>query len=238
MEGCGLPAALLDVLLPERCVLCGEFVIGRNRCGPFPLCLPCAGRLAPVSGMRCVRCSRELISEQGLCMGCRSRQFPFESNFSVFVYDESLAELMLAYKARHQRRLKYFFAGVLNEAALTRWPELPLVPVPERREAMRRRGWGPVRELVRTMRRLYGREVIELLERRAGREQKGLSREERLVNMRTAISMRSRPASGHLPAEVLLVDDVFTTGATAEACTSVLKAAGVRSVRVLTLALD
>jgi predicted amidophosphoribosyltransferase len=126
---------------------------------------------------------------------------------------------------------------VLRAAALPRWPALPLVPVPERRAALRRRGWGPLRELVAAMHRLYGQRVIELLVRQTGREQKGLSREDRLTNMRSAIRLRGRP-TGRPPEGVLLVDDVFTTGATAEACAAALKAAGIRKVYVLTLALD
>ncbi len=71
------------------------------------------------------------------------------------------------------------------------------------------------------------------LERRAGPAQKLLGYEERLLNLRGTIRLRTR-----IPGEPLLLDDVFTTGATASECARLLRLAGAARVRVLTLAID
>jgi predicted amidophosphoribosyltransferase len=82
----------------------------------------------------------------------------------------------------------------------------------------------------------HGATVLDLLGRRASREQKGLNFEERLANIRGSILLKPRKAS--IPKELLLIDDVFTTGATVSECARLLRSGGARRVEVLTLAID
>ena len=78
--------------------------------------------------------------------------------------------------------------------------------------------------------------VLTLLTRRAGAAQKGLHYRERLANIRGTITLRRNAAS--VPQRVVLIDDIFTSGATADECARVLKQGGAREVHVLTLALE
>ena len=95
-----------------------------------------------------------------------------------------------------------------------------------------RRGHQPARDLARALSERWDLPVIEPLGRaREIERQRGLSRDERRANVRGAFL-----ASGHVPGRVILVDDVYTTGATVHAAAGALRAAGARDVHVVTFA--
>jgi ComF family protein len=252
--------ALADFIFPERCVLCGAFILPGKRAGAYPLCASCERALPVPASPRCRLCSRPLISEKDLCMSCRrpageaaargrregegspaaENGFPFESNVSLFVYQApGVTELVVSYKGRKRRSLSAFFAQRLLAEYRQRWDGLPVVPVPCRAASLKKRGFDPVGLLCRELKKRGRVKVMRLLRRRGKtREQKTLTREERLGNLRGAIVPALRKLSAGIPEAVVLLDDVFTTGATASACAETLKGMGVRKVYVLTLALD
>lgn len=167
-------------------------------------------------------------------MRCRGREWSFDEAFPVFSYDGAAAGLVSAYKFAGRRSLARFLAGILSQVLAANWPGRPVVPVPYRRSKIVEKGWDQVEEIVRG---LEGRgiEVRRILERLPSGEQKRLSLEGRLENARKAY----RLAQGAVvPPEVVLVDDVLTTGATAEACARALRDGGALRVAVLALAAD
>jgi len=243
----GLARALL---LPRFCPLCGRPLSLGSVDGaslqadgsgllPFPeaqdlLCDSCLLLLRPYAGERCQKCGKELISESGICMRCRNREWSFEEAFPIFAYDGAAAELVAAYKFAGRRSLARFLAGILSRALMENWPGRPIVPVPYRRAKIVEKGWDQVEEIVRVLDR-RGFEVRRILERLPSGEQKRLSQEGRLENARKAYRLVPGAA---VPDEVVLVDDVLTTGATAEACARALREGGARRVAVLALAAD
>ena len=94
-------------------------------------------------------------------------------------------------------------------------------------------------EVVRTLHRVRGMQMLPLLRRGRGGPQKGLHYRERMENIRGTVQLnRSAVRSGTAVQRVILLDDIFTSGATADECTRVLRDAGVRRVDVLTLAIE
>ncbi len=229
--------AVEEIVFPARCVLCGShlaWTAGRQ----VPICEHCPPAIAidGEDGSRCTVCSRPLISEMEVCTRCRDRDFQFERNVSVFRYSGPAKELMKAYKFEGRRELSCFFAECLAPVLRAFPAASMLVPVPPRPGAGRERGYVPVDLLVRRLSEVSGVPVRRLLARSRGASQKTLSYTSRLTNLRGRITLRRR--AGQLPSSVVLVDDVFTTGATANECTRVLKEAGVGKVYVLTVAID
>jgi ComF family protein len=239
MDENGGPADLLrrvlQVLYPGLCLLCGRPLTGGVSDAPLaPVCPSCRRLLNPVDApRRCRVCSLPLISETGLCSRCRSRRFHFVSSFSLFVYGEAVRELIYQLKFANRRSLVPLFAAVLEPLVRESFPELPIVPVPGNPLAVRRRGWDPMVEIARRLARRCRRRLLCLLRRRAGAPQKSLGYEDRILNLRGTISLRGTP-----PPQVLLLDDIFTTGATADECARVIRGGGGRIVRVLTVAID
>ena len=204
--------------------------------GPLlpPICTDCAAALRPVPEPRCPACGKALVSERGLCMRCRKRSWSFDEASSLFAYEGKAAALVLAYKIGGRRSLAAFLAGLLAREIEARHPGRILVPVPPRPEKLRERGWDQVEELVRRLERL-GFRAARLLARLPSAQQKRLGLEDRFENARAAYRLLpGAKAAGRL----LLVDDVLTTGATAEACSLALREGGAESVAFVSLASD
>ncbi|GAB4221598.1 MAG: ComF family protein [Spirochaetales bacterium] len=228
--------AILDVLFPERCVLCGDWIPRHERPGAYPLCRGCYDLFRMETGEKCRVCSLELTSEQGICTGCRNLEFSFQRNISLFPYRNHGQEVILAYKSRGNERLSLFFAELLLPVWRKEFPHLPVVPVPPRPEGLRTRGFDPVGRICRDLSRIASVPVLPMLYRRRGtQEQKRLNREGREENLKEAFFLGG---SGEIPPTVVLLDDVFTTGTTLHRCGEVLKQGGVQEVYGLTLARD
>lgn len=225
----------LDLLYPGLCLLCGGPFEADQCEAPFaPVCARCRRRLRPLdAASRCPVCSAPLISEQGLCTRCRLRHFAFDSGFALFDYTDAARELVYQLKFANRRSLVPLFAALLEPVVRARFPGLPIVPVPGNPRSVRRRGWDPMLEVARSIARRSGQEFAPLLHRRAGAPQKALGYEDRIRNLRGTFRVRAAA-----PAHVLLLDDVFTTGATAEECARLLRVCGTQSVRVLAFAID
>lgn len=257
-------AGLVDLFFPQPCLLCGDTLL-LNRSPPpwtrVPLCRRCLERLRPLDGPRCRICSQAIVPGVELCVRCRTSAFPFAAQRSVFAYGGEVRELIAHYKFQGQRALARLFAHYLAESLRECYAGLPVVPVPSRPETVRRRGWDHVGLIAQLLERRYGFAVRRLLARSNGRSQKTLDFEHRLTNLKGKIRWAperrrwrapDRPAGAldgvagpgaprlrpPVPARVVLLDDVFTTGATASECTRVLNERGVGEVQVLTLAVD
>lgn len=231
--------AVLDCVVPERCILCGDYILPGSRPGIYPVCGACASLKPILDEKRCIRCSMPLISEKGICMECRGRSFFFESNFSIFRYgDAGTMRSIHAYKSDGRISMAGFFAGKLAAIYSSRYADIPVVPVPCRRESRKKRGFDQIDLMCAELERTYRIRHIHMLERRgAAREQKILNREEREKNLQGRIFPRIRGTEA-VPRSVVLLDDVFTTGATANECARVLKSLGIGKVFVLTIAID
>ncbi len=228
----------LDFCLPRVCALCGVALLpGERLAGKghnAPLCEACARALVPITGPRCDGCGKALISETARCMRCRGQEYAFDEALPLFRYSGKAAELIRAYKTKGRRSLAPFIAAFVAATLTERWPGLPIVPVPPRKAKFRARGWDQVALLARELER-GGFTVCRLLERRSSAEQKRLDRPARFAN--AAAAYRLKPGSC-VPARLVLFDDVYTTGATAEACARALKSGGATWVAVLALAAD
>ena len=184
-------------------------------------------------------CSLPLISELGCCTRCSANPFAFASSFSVYEYSGAIRQIISQFKFSNRRSLALLIARLLWPELERRYPDSVLVPVPGSRRAVRRRGWDPMPEVARALRRVRGMKTLFLLRRRSGGPQKGLHYRERMENIRGTIQLRRSAAKkGNVPERVVLLDDIFTSGATADECTRVLRLAGVQEVNVLTLAIE
>ncbi len=232
-----IPARIIGSLFTEnRCILCGENLSRFLESG-YDLCPDCV-RLFENQERKslCGRCSAPLISEEDLCMRCRGRKYSFKSNYSVFLYRGPVKELIYQYKFRNNRKLAYFFAEIFFRYFFQYFKAELIVPVPSAGSSVRRRGFDHMALIGKILSKKYGQPVNNCLIRKKGRQQKGLSYGDRMVNLVGNIRLKDKNIS--LPGSVILLDDIFTTGATLEQCTRALIRAGAGSVTGLTLAID
>jgi ComF family protein len=227
--------ALLDLLFPPRCAGCG-------RRGAW-LCAACAAQLAPLAPPWCARCGIPLAGPGAtLCPGCRVEgPFALDRARAAYAFREPIRAAIHRFKyegergrAAHLAALTVAAPGAADLHRAGPAGEALIVPVPLDSARRRARGYNQSEELAREFAELWGRPLAtELARSRETRPQVGLDRLARRENVRGAFVWRGDPLVG---CPVLLVDDVMTTGATAEECAAALKAAGARWVGVLTVA--
>lgn len=221
---------------PARCLLCGKNLMGEHYTG-YPLCSSCRIRL--LSGnreRRCSVCSIPLTSEKTVCTRCRSRGFSFESNFSLFSYQKDIKELLYQYKFRNNRILAALFAELFYTLYLKQNKFDAVIPVPSTIINVKRRGWDHTGEIAGILRRKYGIPVLNCLYKKGTSAQKKLSYTERVTNLEGKLIVKKN--WGKIPLKIVLLDDVFTTGATLEHCSLELIKAGCSGIKAVTLAID
>ena len=219
----------------ERCLACGVTLACGGDCRG-PVCSSCRSRLELITGRRCLTCSRQLLSEKDRCTRCRNRDYAFVGNTSLLAYTGAARRLLYHYKFKARTRLADLFAEALDAAGLVDGDSF-VIPVPARPRSPLQRtstGFDQTGLIARSLRRRTGCTVHNALRRSPGPPQKRLDYDARSRNVAGRIrSATSRP----LPERVTLLDDVFTTGATAHECARVLARRGVRETRVVTVAL-
>jgi predicted amidophosphoribosyltransferase len=178
----------------------------------------------------CGRCGAPVAWPVARCGECSGRRLAFASARAAVAYDRTVAKLVAAWKEQGLRRISCFAAELVTEAVgPPRARALTFVP-PDRERSLKR-GHHPAARLARELGERWDREVKTLLARSGGQRQRGLPLRERRRNVRGAFW----PVAD-APTSVVLVDDVYTSGATAAAAASALRRAGARRVDVVTFA--
>lgn len=217
--------AVLDILLPPRCILCPS--------PEEPLCRDCFAGLPFLTGPSCARCGRPTALPVEECRECRGRRLAFGRAAAVIAYEGAGRELVRQLKTGRRRALAVH-AGAAIATLATPGDATAVCWVPGDWWRTIQRGCHPAELLAREAARRWGLPVVDLLESaRRRRPQRGLDTAARRRNVRGAF--RARPAVG-VPAAVVLVDDVYTTGATLDACARALRVGGAASVEACTLA--
>ena len=168
------------------------------------------------------------------CRECRGRRLRFGEAWSAFAYEGVARQLVSALKGRGATAVGRVMAEEICERAPPELLACALAPVPAHPRRTRRHGFNHALVLARAIARLSGAPVLDVLERVGDRPQVGLEREDRLRNMRGAIGLRESYARAGLPADVAVVDDVYTTGATLDACAAALRGGGAERVLAIT----
>ena len=234
---------ILSLIFDQGCLLCGHDDTFSEKYG---LCRRCAFPLLfhEEKGEKCRVCGRPLISEDGICMRCRNEEYAFNTNHYFWDYEGTAKTVIGLYKFKGQRRIGRFLALVVyrylrKERGLG---NVLLVPAPCSPARLKKAGYNHMEAVCRALKRMHGILFADVLRRLKGRQLKKLNRQERKAELgdklyikpRDALKLRAL-AQGK---QVILLDDVFTTGSTASACAGILKQNGVENVDIITFAID
>jgi ComF family protein len=221
-------SGLVSAVVPPLCAVCREPELGDR-----PLCLDCRARLVPLHDPRCRRCGAPLVHAISRCPECRGRALAFDGAWSAFSYEGVARDVVAALKSRGAVALAALIAKEIASRATPGILTGTLVPVPAHPDRRRRQGFNQARAIADPLGRMASLAVGDVLRRGRAPTQVGLERRARLENALGSVRMR---AGAHAPARVVLVDDVYTTGATLDACARVLRDSGAREIVAVTFA--
>lgn len=223
---------VLTVLFPARCALCDRVLpIGRTG-----LCPACGKRRQRRAAAYCLQCGKPLEQQGEYCRECEGREREFAAGHSAFLYDASMKSSIARFKYRGRREYAGYYAAELYRqwgGWIERVSPDVLVPVPVHRKRLAKRGFNQAEEIARRLSDLCGVPVAgDWLSRiQDTRPMKELNRTERQANLNQAFFIF--PQKGELYKNVkcvIIIDDIYTTGSTIEACAQALKRQGVETV--------
>jgi predicted amidophosphoribosyltransferase len=251
-----IPSLIGEYLFPSGCAVCGRMLFDTEEAW-YGLCNDCRALFIIEEVTRCSLCGRPLISEIDRCLVCRAgEKHYFDQALALFPYTGIYQNLLKAYKFDRYTSVGNFLLEKIYEGlsyfsyALS--DHAVLVPVPPRPGKMKKTGWDQIDYLGNLLAKAYQRNraqwmkkrtdsvevpdqsryipVYRCLKRLASRTQKELSKEDRKTNLLNRIRCTRR-----IPQEVVLFDDVITTGSTLDACAAALKKGGAKKVYGLCL---
>ncbi len=226
--------AFTALVFPRRCPVCGGIVLPRGGL----ICPECVKKLSLVCQPVCLTCGKQIEGGQAeYCGDCMRHPKSFKHNFALLNYNDAARHSMAAIKYKNKREYLDFYGRAVcrrfGRRILRVHPDF-LVPVPVHPSRMRSRGYNQAQLLAERVGEELGIPVWpEALKRtKKTRPQKELDPAERLHNLQQAFAAGCLPDGART---VMLVDDIYTTGSTMEACARILLTMGVEEVYGLTI---
>lgn len=229
-----------ELIYPSNiyCICC-ENLIDDSR--PYALCDHCLKNLRWAVGKTCASCGKLLQEGYGrdLCTDCTSHPHSFRRGYTCLAYGGNVKDMLLKFK--HGQRAYYGkkLAQVMADRIEPEELDLDLIlPVPMYRKKQQKRGYNQAEVMANQLGKLMEIpcEPRALIRLRDTPPMKGLGPEERRANMENAFTVPPKWGTMINGKRILLIDDIYTTGSTVDACSEILLAAGAVQVFVLTLA--
>ncbi len=202
---------IAETLWPTRCGICDT--PGKLLCDECARALPyidattaCPRCGAAFGHVQCCECNSVMLAS------CGRDQLPFSRMASAVMLDDGTRRLVSAYKDGGERGLADIMATIMARYVAPEWVDgATITYIPATASAVRRRGFDHAELIAQGIADLLGRECRGLIERPHARDQRRLSRKERLANMRGPLGI---VPGERMPSKVIVVDDVCTTGST------------------------
>lgn len=225
-------ALLLDYIYPPRCPVCG-------RVSPDGICAACRKKITPVGETFCLKCGKPLDQEeQEYCSDCERKKHYFDAGRSLFSYQGDMRRSLYRLKYGNKREYAAVYGREMAKRQ-GRWIHQMgitlILPVPLHRSRKRQRGYNQAALLARELGRCIGIPVREdlLFRKKKTAPLKTLTGQARRESLRGAFGVSEWISAQE---RILLVDDIYTTGSTADAAALSLKKCGCRKVFVITVA--
>jgi ComF family protein len=219
---------VLDWIYPPVCAVC--------KLPGYPLCSDCQKKIQFIHGKICRICGALLNSSFDICHNCQTKRPAFESMRNLAVFGGVIRECIHALKYENNRSLgKYFSDLLLPIVKRENWQIDCVLPVPLSKARLKARGYNQAAVIACPLALLLEKPYVSCAVSRVRdtKSQIGLSASERRLNVIGAFEALPDLVCGK---NLLLVDDVMTTGSTMESCAKALKEAGAKTVNCVTIA--
>ncbi len=231
-----LPELFREMVFPVRCPMCEEILPP----GRWTVCPDCRRKLDPAQGQVCLACGRVLENDHTpFCRDCAGGGHAFAANRSLYYYNRTVKQALYRFKYSNKRRYAKCFAAEADRLwggwLRMHHPEC-IIPIPMYDKKVRLRGYNQAEVFAEALsERLcvpYNTNILLRIHETPAL--KKLNPEKRRQNLKNAFHIEKSALQWNT---VLLVDDIYTTGATLDAAAACLLKAGVREVYCLTIAI-
>ena len=221
---------LINLIYPPRCPICGQ---------PAPfgsgLCPKCRPLLPAIETKRCRKCGKPIEDFNVLCPDCEKEDHLYDRGLGIFMYDETMKRAISELKYKGRREYGEAFGDLLYENArseLMYWKPDCLIPIPLHPARARERGYNQALIISEALSARCGIPTrSDILVRTMETDRmKELSAKDRMNNLMRAFSA---PGDCRGVRRAVLIDDIYTTGATIDAASAVLRRAGIDEIYFL-----
>lgn len=225
---------IIDCLFPRRCPVCHDIV---DEMGEL-ICEKCKGKLIYVKEPYCMKCGKPLsTSEKEYCIQCEGNERNFIEGRSVFIYDDVMRKSIYSFKYNGRQEYAKFYAKEIVRQLLPKikeWKAEAIIPIPLHKSKLIKRGYNQADLIAKELSNLTNIPVYSnyLLRTRKTENQKNLTASERGKNLKNAFKIGQNNVKFKT---TILIDDIYTTGATIMSATEVLSEYGVEKVYFITL---
>ena len=217
-----------------KCIACGGELDKPNK---YCMCDSCIAKLPYNNSHICYKCGTSLIGSGSYCLNCKDSQKDYEFARAPFLYGGAIQTLIYKLKYSKGKYLApYLSLFLVDEFVKTDWQIDLVVPVPLYIKREKKRGFNQATLLSSAFNSVLGIQIIDnnLIRLKNTPTQTKLTKQQRKTNLDKAFKVLDKKIFKNK--NILLIDDVFTTGATTDECSKILKAAGVKNIYVLSLA--
>nr|WP_027870975.1 ComF family protein [[Eubacterium] cellulosolvens] len=220
---------IAELLYPRHCPVCDRLLSGNE---PY-ICRDCAKNVKWIRGPVCMKCGRPLDTETGeYCDNCRRRVHVYERNLAPFSYRNEIQTSIMRFKYGGRAEYAAFYAKAIaayGQKQFNLWKPQMIIPVPVHTKRYIHRGYnqaGVLAEQLSKVLKIPAREDL-VLRTKNTRPQKGQTPIGRRQNLSGAFCLAG---GARIPKRILIVDDIYTTGATMDALAGVLLDGGAEKV--------
>ncbi len=224
----------ISALFPHRCAICDEAVRPEEL-----VCPKCVRTLKPLTGETCRKCGKRLVSTERLyCYDCSRKIHYFDRGFAIFEYADvkaSLYRFKYSGRAEYAKMYAYYANRILGDTLRSLHADA-LIPVPIHRRRLKRRGYNQAEVLARALSAYINVPVINdlVIRRKYTVPLKKLDERGRINNLKKAFIIGS---NGVKLDTIVIIDDIYTTGATIDAISRLLRESGVNNIYYITVAI-
>ena len=214
---------ILNIIYPPRCILCQEIIPIKNNY----ICKKCSYEDYLIKGNRCEKCSRQIVNtSKKLCKDCENQNHSYEKGFALFEYKGKIKGALYRLKYAREKEVgkalgnlivKYYKNEIKNSKI-----DL-IIPVPIHPSKIRKRGYNQAQVIAKQISKDFKIPLRNdiLIRIRNTRPQSKLSKKQRANNLVGAFSL-NKPIDKSVK-NILIIDDIYTTGSTIENCSKILK---------------
>ncbi|GHU62736.1 hypothetical protein FACS189418_4650 [Clostridia bacterium] len=225
---------LLDLVFPRTCPICGKIVLYLSSLA----CPTCYHKVQFVQKPTCVQCGKAIAFErQALCFSCQKQQHYYEKGISLLIYTEMMKNSIARFKYQGKQEYARWYAEEWIKHyfhLLLQYGIQAFLPVPLHPHKYKIRGFNQSESISHELSMLSKIPTYSqfLFRKQNTTPQKNLNPSQRKENLAEAFSVAKLPSSLHT---IALVDDIYTTGSTVNACSLVLKKAGIQNIYVISI---